>query len=142
MMPSFARAAGNVMGASPARPEPIRSPMRPVGNPARPVMGGPRMAQPMTFKKGGVVRKGGVAKVHKGEKITTKGKYRAAKAALGGKKKTSRLIEAAGKEMKNSPPKILAKTARKSGAKQANKQRVAIMLSKARAAGANIPEKS
>ena len=63
---------------------------------------------------------------------------------LGGEKKqskTKRLIRAAGHELKVQPPKILAKTRRKSGAKRANKQRIAIMLSKARAAGANIPEK-
>jgi hypothetical protein len=58
------------------------------------------------------------------------------------KKKTARLVEAVGHEIKQNPPKVLAKTARKSGAKRANKQRIAIMLSKARAAGADIPEKS
>jgi hypothetical protein len=33
-------------------------------------------------------------------------------------------------EMKKNPPAILAKTAKKSGAAQANKQRIAIALSK------------
>lgn len=42
-------------------------------------------------------------------------------------------IEAAGHEIKENPPKILAKTKAKKGAGAANKQRVAIMLSKARA---------
>ena len=106
----------------------------------RPVAG-PRQAIPRTFKRGGVVKRGGVAKVHRGERIVSKRRYHAAKAALGGKNKKARLIEAAGHEMKQNPPKILAKTARKSGVKRANKQRIAIMLSKARAAGANIPEK-
>lgn len=36
------------------------------------------------------------------------------------------------KHMKADPPKVLAKTRAKSGAKQAEKQRVAIALSKAR----------
>lgn len=43
-------------------------------------------------------------------------------------------IEAAGHEMKENPPKILAKTAVKKGKKAAEKQRVAIMMSKARRA--------
>jgi len=36
------------------------------------------------------------------------------------------------REMKHNPPKVLAKTRRKSGAKRANKQRIAIAMSKAR----------
>ena len=66
------------------------------------------------------------------------------KSALGAGKKTNRtrrLIESAGKELKKNPPRVLATTARKSGAARAQKQKVAIMLSKARAAGASIPEK-
>lgn len=43
-------------------------------------------------------------------------------------------LQAAGHEIKNNPPRILAKTRRKKGAKQAEKQRKAILLSKARAA--------
>lgn len=41
-------------------------------------------------------------------------------------------IESAGHEMKMNPPKQLAKTKKKFGKKRAQKQRVAIMLSKAR----------
>lgn len=41
-------------------------------------------------------------------------------------------IEAAGKELKANPPKQLAKTAKKFGSADAKRQRVAIMLSKAR----------
>lgn len=41
-------------------------------------------------------------------------------------------IEAAGREIKEDPPAILAKTARKKGKAAAHKQKVAIMLSKAR----------
>lgn len=41
-------------------------------------------------------------------------------------------IQAAGHEMKKEPPKILAKTKRKKGKAAAEKQRVAIMLDKAR----------
>jgi transposase len=41
-------------------------------------------------------------------------------------------IEAAGHELKVNPPKQLAKTAKKFGKADAERQRVAIMLSKAR----------
>lgn len=44
-------------------------------------------------------------------------------------------IQAAGHEIKQNPPKILAHTARKFGKVDAKKQRVAIMLSKARKSG-------
>jgi Family of unknown function (DUF6496) len=54
--------------------------------------------------------------------------------------KTARKLQSAFHEMKENPPKILAKTRKKEGAEQANKQRVAIGLSKARAAGARIPK--
>ena len=53
--------------------------------------------------------------------------------------KTKQVLSKFGKEMKKNPPKILAKTAKKKGKKQAEKQRVAILLSKARRAGAKIP---
>ncbi len=43
-------------------------------------------------------------------------------------------LEEAGHELKVNPPSVLAKTRKKKGSKQANKQRVAIMFSKARAA--------
>lgn len=46
-----------------------------------------------------------------------------------------------GEELKKNPPAILAKTRRKSGAKRAEAQRRAILLSKARKAGARIPKK-
>lgn len=42
-------------------------------------------------------------------------------------------LEVAGHEIKENPPRILAKTRKKKGAKAANKQRVAIMFSKSRA---------
>jgi hypothetical protein len=115
-----------------------------------------------SYKRGTrYVPKTGVARLEKGEAVLNKkqatkyrrGKVSAAAGALGaGKKKkskkaakkptkTQKLIRAAGHELKVNPPKILAKTARKSGPEQAAKQNVAIMLSKARAAGADIPEK-
>lgn len=50
-------------------------------------------------------------------------------------------IEEAGREIKENPPRVLAKTRRKKGAKAAERQRRAIMLSKARRAGAKIPQK-
>jgi len=131
--PTFGR-MGLGQPTMPARP--IGSPMRPmpIGTPMRPSF-------PRSFKNGGKVVRGGAGKLHKGERVVSK--FSKAKSVLGGKKnKTRRLIKAAGHELKVSPPKILAKTARKSGAKAAAKQRVAIMLSKARAAGASIPQKS
>ena len=51
------------------------------------------------------------------------------------------IVEKAGHEMKMNPPKILAHTASKFGAKRAEKQRVAILLSKARKKGAKIKKK-
>jgi hypothetical protein len=110
------------------------------------------------MKKGGIVPKTGLYKMHKNEVVlpvptvltgeapkrapgakktkvvnVKKGK----KLSTGDKKKVSSAFD----EIKKNPPKVLAKTAKKSGAAQAEKQRVAIGLSKARAAGANIPEK-
>lgn len=87
------------------------------------------MAVPKSFKKGGVVKKTGMAKVHKGEVVIPKNK-------------TKKILQSVGKELKNNPPRVLAKTKKKSGAKQAGKQRVAILLSKARAQGANVPQPS
>jgi hypothetical protein len=53
--------------------------------------------------------------------------------------KTQALTESAFHEVKQTPPTILAKTRKKKGKTQANKQRIAIALSKARASGAHIP---
>jgi hypothetical protein len=52
------------------------------------------------------------------------------------------ILESVGHELKVSPPKQLARTRRKFGASDAAKQRVAILLSKARKAGASIPRRS
>ena len=52
--------------------------------------------------------------------------------------RTARILENVGKELKNNPPSILERTRRKSGAKAAGKQRVAILLNKARKRGARI----
>ena len=41
-------------------------------------------------------------------------------------------LEAAGSEMKENPPSILARTRKKFGAERAEKQRVAILMNKAR----------
>lgn len=51
-------------------------------------------------------------------------------------------LEAVGHELKVNPPSVLASTRRKFGAARAEKQRKAILLSKARAAGAKIPSYS
>jgi hypothetical protein len=50
------------------------------------------------------------------------------------------ITESVGKELKNNPPKILAQTASKFGQQRAQKQKVAILLSKSRKLGANIPK--
>ena len=52
--------------------------------------------------------------------------------------KTKKKLAAAFHELKENPPKILAKTRKKEGAAQANRQRIAIGLSKARKAGGRI----
>ena len=52
--------------------------------------------------------------------------------------KDRKTLESVGREMKNNPPRVLAKTRQKSGAKAANKQRIAILLSKARSKGARV----
>ncbi len=54
--------------------------------------------------------------------------------------KTKTTLEEMGHEMKMNPPKILAKTMKKSGKKRMEAQRKAILLSKARRAGAKIPQ--
>lgn len=54
------------------------------------------------------------------------------------KSKASKILSSVGRELKKNPPKVLAKTRRKKGAKAAKKQRVAILLSKARKRGARI----
>ena len=52
------------------------------------------------------------------------------------------ILESVGHELKVNPPKQLAKTRRKFGAADAKRQRVAILLSKARKAGAHAPKRS
>lgn len=46
-----------------------------------------------------------------------------------------KILDSVGKEMKANPPKQLAQTARKFGVQRAEKQRVAILLSKTRKRG-------
>ncbi len=53
-------------------------------------------------------------------------------------RKGAAIIASVGRELKHNPPKVLAKTRRKKGAKAANRQRTAILLSKARGRGANV----
>jgi len=55
------------------------------------------------------------------------------------KTKTQKILKSVGHELKTKPPRILAKTAKKKGAAAAEKQRKAILLSKARERGAKIP---
>ncbi len=56
--------------------------------------------------------------------------------------KDSDILEDVGHEIKTNPPAILGKTAAKYGPGRASKQRVAILLSKARKAGASVPKPS
>ncbi len=56
--------------------------------------------------------------------------------------RTAHILESVGRELKNNPPSILRKTRRGKGAKAAEKQRVAILLNKARKRGARISSQS
>jgi hypothetical protein len=99
----------------------------PVGTPARPA----GMAVPRTFKKGGVVRETGWAKVHKGEKVIP-----AAGRAMGGKKKKkvkSKKGKAKVKKVMHEWKKGSLHSGSKTGPVVKNqKQAVAIALSQAR----------
>jgi hypothetical protein len=53
----------------------------------------------------------------------------------GGSYPSRKSIETAGKEMKNNPPSQLAKTKKKFGKAREKKQKIAMMLSKARKEG-------
>lgn len=55
--------------------------------------------------------------------------------------KTKDILQSVGRELKANPPRIVRKTARKFGRDRAEKQRVAILLSKARKRGAQISQK-
>lgn len=56
--------------------------------------------------------------------------------------KTKRILARVGHELKKKPPRILAKTRRKKGKAAAEKQRVAILLAKARKRGARIKRRA
>ena len=56
--------------------------------------------------------------------------------------KTKRILQSVGHELKKKPPRILAKTRRKKGKAAAEKQRVAILLAKARKRGARIKRRA
>jgi hypothetical protein len=68
-----------------------------------------------------------------------KGRFDMAKRKKKKMTKSDKIRKASFDEIKANPPKVLAKTRRKYGAADAEAQRVAIGLSKARAAGARIP---
>lgn len=57
------------------------------------------------------------------------------------KTKTRKILHRVGTELKNRPPRIVEKTRREKGPEAAEKQHKAILLSKARRAGARIPQK-
>jgi hypothetical protein len=52
--------------------------------------------------------------------------------------KDRRILKKIGEELRDNPPRILSKTRRKKGAKAAERQRKAILLSKARSKGAGV----
>lgn len=52
------------------------------------------------------------------------------------------ILEAVGHELKENEPSVVSSTRRKFGEERAEKQRKAILLSKARKLGAKIPRKS
>lgn len=52
--------------------------------------------------------------------------------------KSRRILHSVGTELRDNPPRILAKTRKKKGKSAAEKQRVAILLSKARKRGARV----
>jgi len=56
--------------------------------------------------------------------------------------RAARILASVGRELKDNPPSILKRTRRKSGAKAAERQRVAILLNKARNRGARISSQS
>ncbi len=56
--------------------------------------------------------------------------------------RTARILADVGSELKANPPRVLAQTRRKRGAKVAEKQRVAILLNKAREQGAHVSKKA
>lgn len=57
------------------------------------------------------------------------------------KNASTSILQSVGHEMKMNPPKILAQTRAKFGVADAAKQRVAILLSKAKKAGAKIKKR-
>lgn len=50
----------------------------------------------------------------------------------------ARVLSGIGQELRDNPPSVLAKTIRKKGKTAGNRQRVAILLSKARAEGVSV----
>jgi len=54
------------------------------------------------------------------------------------KGRSALILSGIAREIKDNPPKILARTRRKKGKRAAEKQRIAILLSKARRAGARV----
>lgn len=64
-----------------------------------------------------------------------------AKHKHGSSHNTGHILQSVGRELKENPPAVLTKTRRKSGKGRAEKQRVAILLSKARRRGARIKRK-
>ena len=59
----------------------------------------------------------------------------------GGGKKTKRILKSVGRELKKKEPAIVKATRRKKGVKAAKRQKIAILLSKARKRGAKIKKK-
>ena len=107
--------------------------MRPVGDP---VMG---RSMPFSFKKGGKVLRGGVGKLHKGERVIP-AKFSKAKSVLGGKKKSypksKKAKSKVAKTMHEWGQGTLHSGSKKGPVVKNQKQAVAVALSQARKAGA------
>lgn len=58
---------------------------------------------------------------------------------MGSNSKSNGIVSAAFNEVNTNVPKVVQSTARRFGPERARKQKVAIALSKARKAGANLP---
>lgn len=60
---------------------------------------------------------------------------------MAGQTRTAHILSRIGDELKENPPSILVETRRKKGKKAAGRQRTAILLSKAREAGVDMPKR-
>mgnify|MGYP001603789607 CR=1 FL=1 len=65
-------------------------------------------------------------------------KHKSAKEESSAKRMEDSVVQKIGHELKVNPPKVLVKTEKKKGKKAAEKQRIAILMNKARAYGVYV----